>query len=291
MLGVSIQLWGRAFDHGMVECRWKAHITAPTKIRKPDFSALKDTDVAKKFDDAVSNILTSEIVNTGSVAARLHRLNRATKEAITLLPPKKRQSIRKRYVSDQTRELIAERVKTFQNLIPAERRICNREISRSCRDDYRTYIRNVVGDISAAASAGNMREVSRLTKSISSASKSTNIMPSKSCDGTPFTSMDQLLKAWQAFLERKFAYADRPAAVFAPGIHEVRPDEDVVSREEFNECFDALRTGRAPGHDETPIEAYKSSSSAKDELYELICVIWRTEDIPADLVHALFVML
>ena len=116
MLGVSIQLWGRAFDHGMVECRWKAHITAPTKIRKPDFSALKDTDVAKKFDEAVSNILTSEIVNTGAVAARLRRLNRATKEAITLLPPKKRQSIRKRYVSDQTRELIAERVKMFSSL-------------------------------------------------------------------------------------------------------------------------------------------------------------------------------
>ena len=114
---------------------------APSKIHKPDFTMLKDANVATKFDDIVSNTLTTEQIEAECTIAKLDRLNRATKEAIKSLPPKKRQPIHKRFISAKTRELIAERENPFDSLPPAERRLRNREISRSCRYDYRTYIK------------------------------------------------------------------------------------------------------------------------------------------------------
>ena len=116
-------------------------------------------------------------------------------------------------------------------------------------------------------------------------------MPSKSSNGTPFTSVEQLLEAWEDFLGQKFACADRPGAAYTPDIEERLPAEDEVTFKEFDECVKALRSGRAPGWDGVPIEVYLSSDAAKQELYELVCLIWRTEIIPEDLVHALFIML
>ena len=291
--GPAIQRWGRKFDHGLVECMWKVRLKASKKIHKPDFSALKkDSEIARKFDADIRDRLSTEI-DVANPCERLKRLNAATKEAISALPNRKTQPFRKRYVSDQTRALIESRAQRFQQLQPEkqERRKLNREISRSCRNDYRTYIRGVVSDIAKAADTGNMREVSRLTKSISSDKKPSSIMPSKASDGTAFTTTEQLLDSWKEFLGKKFACIDQPGAVYNPGIDEHLPGEDTISREEFDECVKALRCGKAAGWDGTPIEAYLFSENAMSELYELVCLIWRTEVVPDDLVHALFIML
>ena len=79
--------------------------------------------------------------------------------------------------------------------------------------------------------------------------------------------------------------------MYAPGIDVREPHEDEITREEFDECVKALRVGRAPGVDKTLIEVYLASLAANQELYELVCLIWRKEDVPPNLVHALFVML
>ena len=198
--GPSIQRWGRKFDHGLVECVWKVRLRAPRKIHKPDFSTLRsDNEVAKKFDEDVRDKLSSTDVDIENPCERLKRMNEATKEAISKLPNRKRQPFRKRYVSDQTRTLIDARAQRFQQLKldKRERKELNRGISRSCRNDYRTYISGVVRDIAKAADTGNTREVSRLTKSISSDKKPSCIMPSKASDGTAFTTTEQLLDSWK----------------------------------------------------------------------------------------------
>ena len=289
--GVSIQRWGRHFDHGLVECEWKVRLAAPAKVRHPDFSQLTDADVAKQFDDVVSTVLTNTVINLENPSERLSRLNNATKQASGTLPSKKSKPLRKQFVSEQTRELYQRRSNQYEQLTQAERRLLNRDIKKSCRTDYRTYINNIIGDIVEADKVGNAREISRLTKKISSRPSAANIMPSKNLDGSPITSQQELLDAWQKFLGKKFSCADRPGAVFAPGINDRQPDEDIVTWEEFEECVKALRTGRAAGSDEIPIEAYLASPSAKRELYEVVCLMWKSEDIPVELVRALFVML
>ena len=105
--GITLQRWGRKFDHGLVECKWKAKLIAPSNKLKPDFAALKKSAIALKFDNVVSDFLASEKPsNPDCTSERLSRLNRATKKAIDTLPPKKRLSTCKREVSDKQRKTV-----------------------------------------------------------------------------------------------------------------------------------------------------------------------------------------
>ena len=45
------------------------------------------------------------------------------------------------------------------------------DIGRSCRDDYRRYIDDQVGDIETANRVGNVREMARLTKALTGRGK------------------------------------------------------------------------------------------------------------------------
>ena len=60
---------------------------------------------------------------------------------------------------------------------------------------------------------------------------------------------------------------------------------------ELNECLDALRSGKAVGCDNVPVEAYRGSIEAKSELFRLCRLMWHSERIPQDLVRGVFVML
>ena len=85
-------------------------------------------------------------------------------------------------------------------LTPEERRRRGTDIRRACRDDYRRYIDDQVGDIETANRVGNVRKVARLAKVLTGRGKHRgNIMPTKAVDGNPLTESNQLLDAWQEF--------------------------------------------------------------------------------------------
>ena len=62
-------------------------------------------------------------------------------------------------------------------------------------------------------------------------------------------------------------------------------------RRRRTDCLLALRSGKATGWDNIPIEAYRGSRGARDELFRICRLMWTTEQIPADLVRGIFVML
>ena len=195
--GPSIQRRGRKFDRGLLQCNWKFRLRALNKRRIPDFNVLRDEDIAYDFNRVVEEKLNSNFADLGDPSDRLKRLNVATKAAVDSLPPKKSRPLRKRFISEATRNLISIRLRTYQNMTDEERKRINREISRSCRNDYRTFIDQVVGDIANAADTGNSREVSRLIKTISSSCNPSAIMSSKDSKGTPITTIKQLLNEWK----------------------------------------------------------------------------------------------
>ena len=126
---------------------------------------------------------------------------------------------------------------------------------------------------------------------ISSKPKAGNIQPSKDANGIPFTTNKELASEWHTFMEKKFSCADTPSAVLTLDIEQVSDEEDNISREEFNNCASSLRTERALGIDETPIEVYVASPAAKEELFTVVQLIWRTENVPTNLVHTVLIML
>ena len=115
-------------------------------------------------------------------------------------------------------------------------------------------------------------------------------MPTKDVDGKPLTESKQLLDAWQEFLGRKFTCADIPGAAYAPVTADDDNDGD-VTEEEMEACLRVLHDNKAPGCDGIPIEAYRGSPAAKQELFAIVRLMWQTEVIPSALVRGTFVML
>ncbi len=66
---------------------------------------------------------------------------------------------------------------------------------------------------------------------------------------------------------------------------------NLLNDTELNECLDALRSGKAVGCDNVPVEGYRGSIEAKSELFRLCRLMWHSERIPQDLVRGVFVML
>ena len=98
------------------------------------------------------------------------------------LPVKQHRPMRKRYVSDRTRQLYEQRRIHFEKLTDDDRRAATRAIGVSCREDYRNYVDGVLNDIEIAERGANSREVSRLTRhDISGKRESRLVNPQPAC--------------------------------------------------------------------------------------------------------------
>jgi len=269
----------------------KCRIAVSKQTPARDYSALKsDAETRNLFDTKlIANLHRAEI-NQSSPADSFSNLKSAiTDAAESVLPAKKSQPLRKRQVSDRTRELYNNRKINFSTLSKEQRRTASHEITKSIRDDYLAYMDSILCDMKEAEAKGNSREITRLRKLICSKSgSSSNIMPSKDLEGEPIVSEKQLLNAWNKFLADKFAspVSDKnrhSEATVCP--------EDTLSEAELEDALKSLKDGKAPGADGIPIEAYKYSDIAKCELFRIAMLIWDTESIPSDIIIGIFIML
>ena len=65
----------------------------------------------------------------------------------------------------------------------------------------------------------------------------------------------------------------------------------MLGDDELIDCRKALRSGKATGWDKVPVEAYRGSVNAMNELFRICRLIWRAERIPPDDVRGVFIML
>ena len=97
--------------------------------------------------------------------------------------------------------------------------------------------------------------------------------------GTP----EQLAAAWQDFCQAKYAATDREEQ--RPELEDLGPPSErssqVPTDEELELCFSALKSSKAVGADELPVEVYRAAPSAKEALFDLVKRICREEVVPA----------
>ena len=162
-----------------------------------------------------------------------------------------------------------------QQIILEERK-ATRAITVSSQDDYREYFSSVLGDIEGAEYVGNMRKVTKLTRTLANKDRFSNINPSKGADGKKIVSTTHLLGDWKTFLGSKFK---RPASDGNRNqLESTAAAENSLSENEFDHrhqiisLFDiygltesvlALCNGKATGWDNIPIEAFRGSSGAR----------------------------
>ena len=194
-----------------------------------------------------------------NVASSFQNLQKTvTKAAKETLPIRKPTPIRKRKVSEHTKKLYADRANEFERMTATQRKEADRAIRDSCRNDYRDYITSIVEEMEAADRVGNTRAISKLVNVLAK-KRSPNIMPAKDHNGNLITSSEQLLQAWNSFLEKKFA---SPASDEGKAREATVPPEDYLSDEELDKALFAMKPGRAPGWDQVPAELYQNSETA-----------------------------
>ena len=224
-----------------------------------------------------------------NASASLTRLTKCVTDAAReTLPIKRSQPLRKRHVSERTEQLYDERRRNYARQSDDERREATRAITVSSREDYREYVNGVLDDIEGAGSVGNMRKVTKLTRTLANKDRFSNINPSKGADGEKIVSTTHLLGEWKTFLGSKFK---PPASDENRNIESTAAQEDSLSENELTDCLLALHSGKATGWDNIPIEAYRGSSGARSELFRICRLMWTTEQVPADLVRGTFVMI
>ena len=113
-------------------------------------------------------------------------------------------------------------------------------------------------------------------------------MPTKDSNGDHILSQGSLLKAWNKFLAAKF---DCPPSDLNRSQEATVSPHDSLSDQELSEALASLKSGKAPGIDRIPIEAYQQSSAAREELFRITELIWETEVVPEDSVLRIFIML
>ena len=287
---VSCRRWGRHYDHGLVTCDWHCRITSRAqRERYVDYSTLaRDEELQERFNAAVVSQLEDSPCDLDNASASLTRLTKCVTDAARkTLPLKRSQPLRKRHVSERTEQLYDDRRRNYARQSDDERREATRAITVSSREDYREYVNGVLDDIEGAESVGNMRKVTKLTRTLANKNRFSNINPSKGADGKKIVSTTHLLGEWKTFLGSKFK---RPASDENRNIESTAAQEDSLSENELTDCLLALHSGKATGWDNIPIEAYRGSSGARSELFRICRLMWTTEQVPADLVST-FVMI
>ena len=101
-------------------------------------------------------------------------------------------------------------------------------------------------------------------------------------------SFSGLLREWVTFLGSKFKWS---ASDENRDLESTAAQEDSLRENEQTDCLLALRSGKATGWDNIPIEAYRGSSGARNELFRICRLMWTTEQVPIDLVRGTFTML
>ena len=287
--GMTCQRWGRHYDHGLVTCTFKSRTRKRKREPEPDYSTLQtDTVLQSAFDQAVSENLEQKEYDSCDPAQSYSALVGSISEAAAAtLAKKKPKPLRRRQVSKETRELYSMRKNNYEKMSVEERKQTQHSIVKSIRKDYLDYIDSILVEMEKAESVGNSREITKLRKQLcGKPSKST--MPSKDKNGEAIASEAQLLDCWNDFLKEKFTKP--PSDEHQPVEHTVAA-EDVLETSELEEALKSLRSGKAPGLDGIPIEAFKFSDTARQELFRLCHLIWQSEQVPEKLVTGIFIML
>ena len=226
----------------------------------------------------------------------LHTTARETMEAVLPCIQRKRGKVRER--SQRSVDLFLKRSSALQGLVKGSpewwkvKSAFQKEITKSCREDYRSYMSGLVDEMKLAAERGQAKRVAELVKQVSGASrKFSSKQPSNGAGGELLGSVEALIAAWGEYARKKFAATGREGSRGA--LEDIGPPEsrvgDVPTTEDLQECLDALSVCKATGFDRVPAEVYKLVPFARDRLFDLVRRIWREEAVPADLPQGEFV--
>ena len=283
--GVSIKSYGRKYDHALIKFEFQIHLKCDRRSKRKDFKTLKQPEIALAHNEKILN----EFNNTErppDISEQFKRLTEIMTSAQEAIPDVPRRSTGKWKTSEKTSALLTERANTWDNRNNDQRKAVTKNISRSARNDYRTYVNKVLDDIEEAEAAGNSSDIFKLSRQLSTKRNGNNfVQPVIDDCGNTITTTEQQHELWADFLGKKFAALPEESEVDLSDPDDTS-DPPTITIEEVKECVKHLKSGKATGPDMVPVEQYKASNDATVELFHLLQHTWNSEIMPEDFVLA-----
>ena len=188
--GLPIAAYGRKYDHALVQMKFKLRLKCDNSDKRKDFKALNNPEVSELHEAKLTEAL-AQSNQPASVQEQWERLTSSLTAAQEAIPSSERKSHRKWETSEHTLLLIKKREEKWPSMSTEERKVINKQISRSARNDYRNYVDNVLSDMDSADQTGNSREVYRLSKQLANnKSGKSFIQPTTDLQGEQIVSSD-----------------------------------------------------------------------------------------------------
>ena len=143
-------------------------------------------------------------------------------------------------------------------------------------------------EIEAADKKGDNKSISRIMNNLAGKRRSC-VKPVCNSAGVAYSSNTEALVDWHAMFDKRFAAPDCDAGLELPALPPDGRDEE-FGYEEFEECVLSMKSGKAPGPDEIPVEFFRNSPAACRMLFRLCTRIWVAEEVPKDFVLGLMCM-
>lgn len=302
--------FGYIYDHGLVKMRLRQKMKTPQPTKsKIDWEVLvnatrrgmHESEWLRKFDATVRESLSQSKKEASSSEEDLDALTTAAEAAITLLPPRDRKFGKVRVRSEASMALFKEREERCREVEArsgrgsqewiAMHRSFRKRICKSCREDYREWIKSLVEDVRVAEVAGRSAEIAAGVRKLAGSRGAGSRRPRKNpTTGVIYETPEELAQAWAEFGEAKFSCTPQEAERDSmPDLGPSRMrEEDDPEDAHLEECLEGLRSSKAPGKDGIPVEIYQASPAAKEALFDLVKRIWKEEDLPAKLVTGVF---
>ena len=66
---------------------------------------------------------------------------------------------------------------------------------------------------------------------------------------------------------------------------------DEITREEFDNAINNMKKSKTPGPDGIPAEVWQNSAVAREQLFQFLQKVWNKEEVSANLILCLFIMM
>jgi hypothetical protein len=165
-----------------------------------------------------------------------------------------------RYCSKRSLELIEASASILQGITAgtaeykARKALLRKEITASCREDYREYVSGIIEDMEDCDDRGDSAGVQAGVNLLSGKKKTfSRKQPAIGHDGEPIALPEELAKAWGQFCAEKFACTEaessRPKAPIISPAH--TRECDIPTDAELWFCLEALAKQKATGRART----------------------------------------
>ena len=279
---------------------------APESNKDDAGSPLKRMDARRKDEGGLEDEQDAGEAASYGVAAVAERFERCCAAGIAAVPqPEKTardsttystsartKAVKEREV-ERKAKLLKDGVQQSREASAASRKEFYSDFNGSRREDWRDWVGSIAEAMQTAYKAGDRTEMARQHKRMTRGKTSVRGEPKLDDEGNRMKDTNDVLKWWHKGMTDHWKATDaedgRPELVEL--VQAMRESKVDLSTGRLDKTMKRLRLKKATGDDDIPTEFFEAVEEAREDLYELVRLIFQDEDIPASMVVIIFAMI